>query len=157
MQVRDAQGNVLASGTVNPDGTFQIALTPPVNDGSTLQVVLTDAAGNASTPGTVASPDLQAPAQPTGLELASGVTLTGSGEPGATVQVRDTSGTVIGTGVVNPNGSFSITLSPPRPMAKSSTSAWWTPPVIPLRRCNSMPRTSPRLRKSAISWSVPMA
>lgn len=112
MQVRDAQGNVLASGTVNPDGTFQIALTPPVNDGSTLQVVLTDAAGNASTPGTVASPDLQAPAQPTGLELASGVTLTGSGEPGATVQVRDTSGTVIGTGVVNPNGSFSITLSP---------------------------------------------
>ncbi|MCE0908427.1 BapA/Bap/LapF family large adhesin [Pseudomonas kurunegalensis] len=112
VQVRDAQGNVLASGTVNPDGTFQIALTPPVNDGSTLQVVLTDAAGNASTPGTVASPDLQAPAQPTGLELASGVTLTGSGEPGATVQVRDTSGTVIGTGVVNPNGSFSITLSP---------------------------------------------
>ncbi|MDR2315740.1 MAG: Ig-like domain-containing protein, partial [Pseudomonas sp.] len=112
VQVRDAQGNVLASGTVNPDGTFQIALTPPVNDGSTLQVVLTDAAGNASTPGTVASPDLQAPAQPTGLGLASGVTLTGSGEPGATVQVRDTSGTVIGTGVVNPNGSFSVTLSP---------------------------------------------
>ena len=110
--VRDAQGNVLASGTVNPDGTFQIALTPPVNDGSTLQVVLTDAAGNASTPGTVASPDLQSPAQPTGLDLASGVTLTGSGEPGATVQVRDTSGTVIGTGVVNPNGSFSVTLSP---------------------------------------------
>ncbi|WP_161989690.1 BapA/Bap/LapF family large adhesin [Pseudomonas putida] len=112
VQVRDAQGNVLASGTVNPDGTFQIALTPPVNDGSTLQVVLTDAAGNASTPGTVASPDLQSPAQPTGLDLASGVTLTGSGEPGATVQVRDTSGTVIGTGVVNPNGSFSVTLSP---------------------------------------------
>ncbi|MFF7862268.1 BapA/Bap/LapF family large adhesin [Pseudomonas monteilii] len=112
VQVRDAQGNVLASGTVNPDGTFQIVLTPPVNDGSTLQVVLTDAAGNASTPGTVASPDLQAPAQPTGLGLASGVTLTGSGEPGTTVQVRDTSGTVIGTGVVNPNGSFSVTLSP---------------------------------------------
>lgn len=112
VQVRDAQGNVLANGTVNPDGTFQITLAPPVNDGSTLQVVLTDAAGNASTPGTVATPDLQAPAQPTGLELAGGVTLTGSGEPGATVQVRDASGNVIGSGVVNPNGSFSVTLSP---------------------------------------------
>ncbi|WP_338746111.1 BapA/Bap/LapF family large adhesin [Pseudomonas putida] len=112
VQVRDAQGNVLANGTVNPDGTFQITLAPPVNDGSTLQVVLTDAAGNASTPGTVATPDLQAPAQPTGLDLAGGVTLTGSGEAGATVQVRDASGNVIGTGVVNPNGSFSVTLSP---------------------------------------------
>ncbi|MCE0782037.1 BapA/Bap/LapF family large adhesin, partial [Pseudomonas sp. NMI542_15] len=112
VQVRDAQGNVLANGTVNPDGTFQITLAPPVNDGSTLQVVLTDAAGNASTPGTVATPDLQAPAQPTGLDLAGGITLTGSGEPGATVQVRDASGNVIGSGVVNPNGSFSVTLSP---------------------------------------------
>ena len=112
VQVRDAQGNVLANGTVNPDGTFQITLAPPVNDGSTLQVVLTDAAGNASTPGTVATPDLQAPAQPTGLDLTGGVTLTGSGEAGATVQVRDASGNVIGTGVVNPNGSFSVTLSP---------------------------------------------
>jgi VCBS repeat-containing protein len=112
VQVRDAQGNVLANGTVNPDGTFQISLAPPVNDGSTLQVVLTDAAGNASTPGTVATPDLQAPVQPTGLDLAGGVTLTGSGEAGATVQVRDASGNLIGTGVVNPNGSFSVTLSP---------------------------------------------
>ncbi|UVL79367.1 Ig-like domain-containing protein [Pseudomonas putida] len=112
VQVRDAQGNVLANGTVNPDGTFQISLAPPVNDGSTLQVVLTDAAGNASTPGTVATPDLQAPAQPTGLDLAGGVTLTGSGEAGATVQVRDASGNLIGTGVVNPNGTFSVTLSP---------------------------------------------
>ncbi|MDP9520651.1 BapA/Bap/LapF family large adhesin [Pseudomonas putida] len=112
VQVRDAQGNVLANGTVNPDGTFQVTLAPPVQDGSTLQVVLTDAAGNASTPGTVATPDLQAPTQPTGLDLAGGVTLTGSGEPGATVQVRDASGNVIGSGVVNPNGSFSVTLSP---------------------------------------------
>ncbi|NWL04693.1 BapA/Bap/LapF family large adhesin, partial [Pseudomonas hunanensis] len=112
VQVRDAQGTVLASGTVNPDGTFQITLNPPVKDGSTLQVVLTDAAGNASTPATVVTPDLQAPAQPTGLALADGVTLSGSGEPGATVQVRDASGNLLGTGLVNENGSFSVTLSP---------------------------------------------
>ncbi|MFK3818209.1 BapA/Bap/LapF family large adhesin [Pseudomonas sp. NPDC089407] len=112
VQVRDAQGNVLANGTVNPDGTFQVTLEPAVKDGSTLQVVLTDAAGNISEPASVVTPDLQAPTQPTGLDLADGVTLTGSGEPGATVQVRDAAGTVIGTGVVNEEGSFSVTLSP---------------------------------------------
>ncbi|MBC3487762.1 hypothetical protein HU750_19025, partial [Pseudomonas sp. SWRI50] len=112
VQVRDAEGNLVASGSVNPDGTFQITLDPAVKDGSTLQVVLTDAAGNASEPGSVTSPDLQAPEQPTGLELANGVTLTGSGEPGATVQVRDAAGDIIGTGLVNENGSFSLTLTP---------------------------------------------
>ncbi|NQD58579.1 hypothetical protein HP546_24890, partial [Pseudomonas sp. CM25] len=112
VEVRDAQGNVLANGTVTPDGTFQLTLDPPVNDGSSLQVVLTDAAGNESEPGTVNTPDLQAPAQPSGLELVDGVTLTGSGEPGATVQVRDATGDVIGTGLANEDGSFSVTLSP---------------------------------------------
>ncbi|MFK2914020.1 BapA/Bap/LapF family large adhesin, partial [Pseudomonas sp. 3HC3] len=112
VQVRDAQGNVLASGSVNLDGTFQITLDPPVKDGSNLQVVLTDASGNASAPASVATPDLQAPAQPTGLTLADGVTLSGNGEPGTTVQAFDASGNLLGTGLVNETGSFSITLSP---------------------------------------------
>ncbi|KMY37059.1 BapA/Bap/LapF family large adhesin [Pseudomonas putida] len=112
VQVRDAQGNVLANGSVNPDGTFQITLDPPVKDGSNLQVVLTDASGNASAPASVVTPDLQAPAQPTGVALADGVTLSGNGEPGATVQVRDALGNLLGTGLVTETGSFSITLSP---------------------------------------------
>ncbi|WP_347783729.1 BapA/Bap/LapF family large adhesin [Pseudomonas kurunegalensis] len=112
VQVRDAQGNVLANGSVNPDGTFQITLDPPVKDGSNLQVVLTDASGNASAPASVVTPDLQAPAQPSGVALADGVTLSGNGEPGATVQVRDALGNLLGTGLVTETGSFSITLSP---------------------------------------------
>ncbi|HHJ1300623.1 TPA: Ig-like domain-containing protein, partial [Pseudomonas sp. H2] len=112
VQVRDAAGNVLATGTVGADGTFVIALDPAVIDGSTLQVTLTDAAGNVSPPGSVASQDLLPPAQPTDLALAEGVTLTGRGEPGATVQVRDAAGTVIGTGLVGADGLFSVTLAP---------------------------------------------
>ncbi|WP_156333166.1 Ig-like domain-containing protein, partial [Pseudomonas sp. NBRC 111119] len=87
VQVRDAAGNVIATGTVGLDGTFAVPLNPAVKDGSTLQVTLTDAAGNVSQPGSVASPDLTAPAQPTDLALADGVTFIGRGEPGATVQV----------------------------------------------------------------------
>ncbi|MCE0912661.1 Ig-like domain-containing protein, partial [Pseudomonas kurunegalensis] len=56
--------------------------------------------------------DLLPPTQPTDLALADGVTFTGRGEPGATVQVRDAAGTVIGTGVVGADGLFSVTLSP---------------------------------------------
>ncbi|MDE4541037.1 hypothetical protein GIB19_27945, partial [Pseudomonas sp. ITEM 17296] len=112
VQVRDAAGNVLATGTVGADGTFLLTLDPAVIDGSTLQVTLTDAAGNVSQPGSVTSQDLLPPAQPTDLALADGVTLTGRGEPGATVQVRDAAGTVIGTGLVGADGSFNLTLSP---------------------------------------------
>ncbi|NIF28665.1 BapA prefix-like domain-containing protein [Pantoea sp. Tr-811] len=112
VQVRDAQGNLIASGTVGGDGNFQISLNPPVNDGSTLQVTLTDAAGNVSPPGSVTSPDLQPPAQPTDLALADGVTLTGQGEPNATVQVRDANGNLIGSGTVGADGQFTVTLSP---------------------------------------------
>ncbi|MDD1974700.1 Ig-like domain-containing protein, partial [Pseudomonas putida] len=112
VQVRDAAGNILATGTVGADGTFVIALAPAVNDGSTLQVTLTDAAGNVSQPGSVTSADLLPPAQPTELALADGVTFTGRGEPGATVQVRDAAGTLIGTGTVGADGLFSLTLNP---------------------------------------------
>ncbi|MCE0941144.1 Ig-like domain-containing protein, partial [Pseudomonas kurunegalensis] len=112
VQVRDAAGNVLATGTVGADGSFAITLAPAVNDGSTLQVTLTDAAGNVSQPGSVTSVDLLPPAQPTDLALADGVTFTGRGEPGATVQVRDAAGNLIGTGIVGTDGLFSVTLNP---------------------------------------------
>uniref|UniRef100_UPI002164C1AC Ig-like domain-containing protein n=1 Tax=Pseudomonas putida TaxID=303 RepID=UPI002164C1AC len=112
VQVRDAAGNIIATGTVGADGTFIIALAPAVTDGSTLQVTLTDAAGNVSPPGSVTSADLLPPAQPTELALADGVTFTGRGEPGATVQVRNAAGTLIGTGTVGADGLFSLTLNP---------------------------------------------
>ena len=86
VQVRDAAGNLLATGTVGADGTFTVSLDPAVKDGRSLQVTLTDAAGNTSPAASVASPDLVGPAQPTDLALADGVTFTGRGEPGATVQ-----------------------------------------------------------------------
>ncbi|MFG0927681.1 Ig-like domain-containing protein, partial [Pseudomonas sp. CJQ_8] len=112
VQVRDAAGNILATGTVAEDGTFTVTLDPAVNDGSTLQVTLTDAAGNVSQPGSVTSADLLPPAQPTDLALADGVTFTGRGEPDATVQVRDADGNLIGTGLINEDGTFSVTLFP---------------------------------------------
>ncbi|WP_455842987.1 Ig-like domain-containing protein [Lelliottia jeotgali] len=110
--VSNDQGQVVGTGTVQPDGTFTLQLTPPVTDGSSLQVTLTDAAGNVSTTSPLTAPDLVAPGQPTGLTLSDGQTLTGNAEPGARVQVRDASGALIGSAIVGPDGSFSLTLDP---------------------------------------------
>ncbi|PVZ39339.1 BapA/Bap/LapF family large adhesin [Pseudomonas sp. CC120222-01a] len=112
VNVLNDQGQVIGTGTVQPDGSFTFQLTTPVTNGSSLQVTLTDAAGNVSTPSPLTTPDLQAPGQPTGLGLDNGVTLTGSAEPGARVEVRDADGNLIGSGIVGPDGSFSLTLDP---------------------------------------------
>ncbi|MBI1592912.1 Ig-like domain-containing protein, partial [Escherichia coli] len=58
VKVLDDQGQVLVSGTVQPDGSFNVQLPTPVVDGSSLQVTLTDAAGNVSTPSPLTAPDL---------------------------------------------------------------------------------------------------
>ncbi|CAI3795012.1 hypothetical protein GLGCALEP_01096 [Pseudomonas sp. MM221] len=157
VQVRDAAGNVIATGTVGADGTFTVTLSPVVTDGSTLHVTLTDAAGNVSPPGSITSPDLQAPAQPTDLALADGVTFTGRGEPGATVQVRDAAGNLIGTGVVGANGLFSVTLDPAQANGEALDVRMVDAAGNSPHRCNSMPRTSHHLPRSATLWSAPGA
>lgn len=112
VKVLNDQGQLIGTGTVQPDGSFTLQLASPVVDGSSLQVTLTDAAGNISTPSPLTAPDLVPPAQPSGLNLANGMTLSGSAEAGARVEVRDANGTLIGSGIAGPNGSFSFTLDP---------------------------------------------
>ncbi|HDS1735602.1 TPA: hypothetical protein QEM55_002637, partial [Pseudomonas putida] len=114
VKVLNADGTVLASSVVLADGSFSVQLPASVTDGSTRQVTLTDAAGNVSQPATATSPDLEAPAQPTGLSLTDGDSLSGSAEANAQVEVRDAAGTVIGSGTVGPDGTFTLTLDPPQ-------------------------------------------
>jgi hypothetical protein len=112
--VRDAAGNVLASATVNQSGAFQVVLPVAQDTGAALSVQLTDAAGNSSPSATVGTPDFTPPATVTGLLIsADGSSLSGLGEPGASVNVRNAAGTLIGTAVVDPNGVFAVTLVPP--------------------------------------------
>lgn len=112
VNVLNDQGQLIGTGTVQPDGSFTLQLASPVVDGSSLQVTLTDAAGNVSTPSPLTAPDLLSPAQPSGLGLVNGVTLTGSAEAGARVEVRDANGNLIGSAIVQPDGSFTLTLAP---------------------------------------------
>ncbi|MQT58258.1 BapA prefix-like domain-containing protein, partial [Pseudomonas sp. FSL R10-0399] len=109
--VKDAAGNVIGSGPVGADGSFEITLAPAQTNGETLAVTQTDAAGNVSVGGSVVAGDTSAPEAPTGLAVSpDGLTLTGKGEVGSTVIVKDAAGLEIGNGVVDADGNFSIIL-----------------------------------------------
>ncbi|MDF2495951.1 Ig-like domain-containing protein, partial [Sphingomonas sp.] len=112
LQVRDAQGQVIGRGTVAADGSYSVALDRAQTNGERLSVTQTDAANNVSPPAAVTAPDLTAPAAPAVAIAPDGASVTGTGEPGATVTVRDASGAVIGTGVVDASGNVIVPLSP---------------------------------------------
>ena len=114
VRVLGESGAVLGTGVAGADGRYAITLAPPQTDGESLRVTATDAAGNVSAPTTLLAPDLTAPEQPTATISSDGATITGSAEPGATVTVRDGSGAPIGTGTAGADGSYTITLNPPR-------------------------------------------
>ncbi|GAA0627711.1 hypothetical protein GCM10009422_25920 [Brevundimonas kwangchunensis] len=112
--VRNAAGVVIGTGTVAANGTFTITLAPPLTDGEQVSVTLTDAAGNTSTAANATAPDTTPPAAATGVDVSDdGATVTGNGAPGSTVTVRGPDGSVIGTGTVGADGSFTIQIAPP--------------------------------------------
>jgi len=114
--VRIYDGTTLVGETLaNAQGQWTLTQTiNPLNDGvHNFTATATDAAGNlsAASPVTSITVDTLAPGAPNSLTLLNnGNTLTGQGEAGSTITVRD-GNAVIGTGVVNNNGSFSITLN----------------------------------------------
>ena len=102
--------------TVQPDGTWSWTADATLPDATyAFTVSSSDPAGNisgSSAPVSV-TVDTVAPADPGNMLLADeGTPLTGTGEEGSTITVKDSGGTVIGTGVVGSDGSFSIALSP---------------------------------------------
>ncbi|WP_258036118.1 Ig-like domain-containing protein, partial [Pseudomonas putida] len=111
--VRGPGGSVLGSALVAGDGSFAVTLVPPQTNGQALTIEQTDLAGNVSTAVGLPAPDTQAPNAPIGLLLsADGAVVTGSGEPGAQVKVTGVGGVVLGTAVVQADGSFSVSLIP---------------------------------------------
>ncbi len=110
--VRTADGTAIGTATVNPQGDYAVILRPAQANGGTIAVTQSDAAGNVSAPTSVAAPDITAPSAPVANVGADGSVVTGTGEPGATVTVRDGSGTTIGSGVVGADGSFAVPVAP---------------------------------------------
>uniref|UniRef100_UPI0011D26FA6 BapA/Bap/LapF family large adhesin n=1 Tax=Enterobacter asburiae TaxID=61645 RepID=UPI0011D26FA6 len=102
--------------TIQPDGSWSWTAGTTLPDGPhTFTVSSTDPAGNTSGSSAPLSVtvDTAAPADPINMALTQeGTPLTGNAEAGSTITVKDSGGTVIGSGVAASDGSFSIALSP---------------------------------------------
>ncbi|MBU6188747.1 MAG: FG-GAP repeat protein, partial [Betaproteobacteria bacterium] len=127
--VRNAAGALIATGTVQPDGTWSATPATALPEGlNTLSIKATDPAGNTGPAATLAlTIDTTAPAAPAAvLDPASdsGVTgdsrtsdttptLSGTGTPGDTITVKDGAGNTIATGTVQADGTWTATPATP--------------------------------------------
>lgn len=82
--VKDADGNVIGTGTANAQGEFQITLSSALKDSQKATIIVEDAAGNTSKPLEIKSGyDTLAPDKPTAQINADGTTVTGTAEANA--------------------------------------------------------------------------
>jgi hypothetical protein len=120
----DSNSTVLGTATADAQGRFSVQLSGLTDRNYNFRAKATDPAGNTSSLSTEALSiqiDSLAPAQPTALSsvnknaagYANTLTpvITGSAEPGSTVKIYASDNTLLGTGVANQSGNFTITLS----------------------------------------------
>ncbi|QBH94949.1 hypothetical protein EKN56_00085 [Limnobaculum zhutongyuii] len=140
--LKDEDGNVLGTATVDEDGKWTVKPEQPLEEGSnSLVITETDTAGNESDPSDPFEVvvDTIAPEKPTigsvidhtgtnaGDEIQPGdetnetrPELTGVGEPGSTITLKDEDGNVLGTAIVDEGGNWSV--RPDLPLEEGSNS-----------------------------------
>ncbi|MDZ7277432.1 Ig-like domain-containing protein [Pantoea eucrina] len=108
---------VLGSVTAGSSGAWTFTPAALANGVHVLSTTVTDSAGNVSTGNATASVtvDTVAPAAVGGLAInTAGTLVSGSGEVGAVVTVRDSNGASLGTATVGSGGTWSVSLSTPQ-------------------------------------------
>ncbi|MEI1686875.1 Ig-like repeat protein Blp2 [Acinetobacter baumannii] len=111
--VKDADGKVIGTGTANAQGEFQITLSSALKDSQKATIIVEDAAGNTSKPLEIKSGyDTLAPDKPTAQVNTEGTSVSGTAEPNAKIEIKNSADKVIGTGTADANGKFTITISP---------------------------------------------
>ncbi|MDC5157210.1 Ig-like domain-containing protein [Acinetobacter baumannii] len=108
--VKNAAGIVVGTATADTAGKYSITLDKVYLNGESLSATASDQSGNATTPKTIIAPDTTAPSSLTATIDASGKVVTGVTEANAVVTVKNTAGTVVGTGTADATGKYSITL-----------------------------------------------
>ncbi|HEV3164926.1 MAG TPA: Ig-like domain-containing protein, partial [Isosphaeraceae bacterium] len=126
VQIINASGTVFGSAVVPAGGSYSVPFTNPLSDGTyTFLAQLVDTAGNVSTANpafnlTIDATPPVAPLTPTLLSTDDSGTpgdsitnvrqphLVGTAPAGVTVQIINASGTVFGSAVVPPSGSYSV-------------------------------------------------
>ncbi|MDC5356279.1 Ig-like domain-containing protein [Acinetobacter baumannii] len=108
--VKNVVGTVVGTGTADVTGKYSVTLDKAYLNGESLNVTAADKAGNATVPKTIVASDTTAPSSVIATIDASGKVVTGVTEANAVVTVKNTAGTVVGTGTADATGKYSITL-----------------------------------------------
>ncbi|EOB3349270.1 Ig-like domain-containing protein [Enterococcus faecalis] len=125
IEIRDADGNVIATGTADGTGSFAVNLPAgTANANETLTALAKDPDGNTSTPTTFQTPADEVVAPPSVDKVTGNTTqgyqVTGTAELGTTIEVRATDGTVLGTATTGPTGQYTVTLASGKVTAKQT-------------------------------------
>ncbi|EXS37948.1 type I secretion C-terminal target domain protein [Acinetobacter baumannii 426863] len=108
--IKNTAGTVVGTATADTAGKYSITLDKAYLNGESLSAIAADKAGNTTTPKTIIAPDTTAPSSLIATIDASGKVFTGVTEANAVVTVKNTAGTVVGTGTADATGKYSITL-----------------------------------------------
>ncbi|WP_239256835.1 Ig-like domain-containing protein [Listeria ilorinensis] len=115
--IQDADGNTIGTGTVDGDGNYTVTL-PAGSAGAEeqLNAIAENSNGgqSAPTPFTTPADDIVLPTTPTVDNVTGnstdGYTVTGTGVTGETILIQDAEGNTIGTGTVDGDGNYTVTL-----------------------------------------------
>ncbi|WP_445406076.1 Ig-like domain-containing protein [Acinetobacter pittii] len=108
--VKNSSGTIIGTGTADATGKYSITLDKAYLNGESLSATAADKSGNATAPKTLVAPDTTAPSSLTATIDTAGKVVTGTTEANAVVTVKNSSGTIIGTGTADATGKYSITL-----------------------------------------------
>ncbi|MEQ7310534.1 adhesive domain-containing protein [Lactococcus petauri] len=116
--INPATGQEIGSGLADSSGNYSITLPAgSVGANADINATATDTAGNVSAPTagkTPADADTTAPDAPviTGVtgNSTDGYTVTGTAEAGSKVEIKDSTGAVIGTATADGSGNYSVSL-----------------------------------------------
>ena len=135
-------GTIFGTGMTDELGSYSFTLSTPLPNGAvSLNITATDIAGNVSAPTDGYQYTIAASVPPTAPTVTNPSAtgswnptdpITGSGTPGNTILITDGSGTVIGSGVVDASGSYSVLV----------TATELTPTPLTLSQCDSIVSTS---------------
>ncbi|WP_001179622.1 Ig-like domain-containing protein, partial [Acinetobacter baumannii] len=102
--VKNVVGTVVGTGTADVTGKYSVTLDKIYLNGESLSAIAADKAGNTTAATTIIASDTTAPSSLIATIDASGKVVTGITEANAVVTVKNTAGTVVGTGTADATG-----------------------------------------------------
>ncbi len=107
-------GGEVVTAPIGPDGNWEVTVPPTLNPGDIVTAIVIDSSGNESptTTAVVTESDVTAPPAPIINPINPGTIITGTGEPGAIIEVTLPGGEVV-TAPIDPDGNWTVTAPTP--------------------------------------------